>query len=535
MSNSGGDYTRDYSGDNDHYTNSRRGNRPSATEMSRGLEDYFRAQARAGMDDADGAESNSKSEKRRIADLVNPLKTVITGSLQYNQKKRSIPGTMKFKDGARWYESCDFAGDEENPPADVLSIVFMIDGTDSRQYDRNIIFKKIVMFCGEAKAQGYVGRISVSLCLVGDATCDEIPIQAGHFESDERLDEILAKFVVEGGGGGTGQESYELAALLYAMKSKLDCYDKRGQKGIFIMLVDEGFYPKVSKEQAEKYLGIHLAKDMDSAEVWQMLQEKYHVFPVYLETEWEEHKAGIDKEIEKRLRAAGGMFENVDIRCSLMWNSFDDLDLHCICPDGSHIYYPRNARRYCGGELDVDANGLDEKSKKPVENIRWPKGEAMKGHYRFFVNLYNYYNESSPKQIHFKAECDVNGKIETFDGDISGVGRDIPLFEFDYDPDKRPTINPAKKYDGYKKETVLNQFASVVPRSQILTLRDPARIIDLALAILAELGGVSQDEYDEHMAARGQEDYKRQEVRAAMEPLVNSRKVVEQEGDLANL
>jgi len=57
-------------------------------------------------------------------------------------------------------------------------------------------------------------------------------LQVGQFEADMRLDDVLSKIWLEEGGGGTGQESYELAAYFYAKKSILDCL-KRGDKGIF--------------------------------------------------------------------------------------------------------------------------------------------------------------------------------------------------------------------------------------------------------------------------------------------------------------
>jgi hypothetical protein len=46
---------------------------------------------------------------------------------------------------------------------------------------------------------------------IGDATCDRVPIAMGEFEAgDEKLEETAARFLLEGGGGGSRQESYEL-------------------------------------------------------------------------------------------------------------------------------------------------------------------------------------------------------------------------------------------------------------------------------------------------------------------------------------
>ena len=339
---------------------------------------------------------------------------------------------------------------------------------------------------------------------------------------------------MERGGGGTGQESYELAALLYAERTKLDSLDKRGEKGFFFFVGDEGFYPKVSAREAKEHLGIDLPEDLGSAEVFRRLREFYEVFFIYPASSWEERKRDIDKEIEARVKAAGGMYENVDVRCSLKWDSYDDLDIHCYCPDGSHIYYPRGERRACGGELDVDANGLDEKTIKPVENIRWPKGEAPAGRYRFIVNFYGRHNGSSGS-VPFTAELEVNGKIETVKGEAKKVGDNVSVFDFVYDPDARQEIDPNNKYAGYDDALIKAQWASVLPEDHILLINDPRRIADIIIGVLALHSGTSLDDYDEDMKGRDQTDAQRADVGNALRSLSNRFATAEVEGDLDSL
>src|SRR5262249_44926230 len=126
-----------------------------------------------------------------------------------------------------------------------------------------------------------------------------------------------------------------------------------------------------------------------------------------------QRQAAIDDEIRQRLVLAGGRFDKVSIRASLLWDNRNDLDLHCLTPGGEHIYFSAK-KSNCGGELDVDRNASGE-TDKPVENIRWPKGLARPGRYKFWVENYRYH-ERDQGPIPFRAELEVDGKIQTFQG-----------------------------------------------------------------------------------------------------------------------
>ena len=84
------------------------------------------------------------------------------------------------------------------------------------------------------------------------------------------------------------------------------------------------------------------------------------------------------KELRSRLEREGA--ESSDVQISLMWNNYNDLDLHVVCPSGERIH-GGNRESACGGELDVDANVRPE-TKKPVENVVWPEGKAPVEHTR---------------------------------------------------------------------------------------------------------------------------------------------------------
>ena len=80
-------------------------------------------------------------------------------------------------------------------------------------------------------------------------------------------------------------------------------------------------------------------------------------------------------ELQARLEREGA--KSSDVQISLMWNNYNDLDLHVVCPSGERIH-GGNKKSACGGELDVDANVRAE-TRKPVENVFWEDGTAPAG------------------------------------------------------------------------------------------------------------------------------------------------------------
>lgn len=123
--------------------------------------------------------------------------------------------------------------------------------------------------------------------------------------------------------------------------------------------------------------------------------------------------------IKDRVKAAGGQVENVAMRVSLSWINFDDLDLHVIEPDGTHIYFSTKQSRNSGGTLDVDMNAGGGMTREPVENIRWTR-KPPNGTYQVYVN--NFAKRESV-DVGFVVELESPHGMDTFRFDKAVPGR----------------------------------------------------------------------------------------------------------------
>lgn len=379
-------------------------------------------------------------------------------------------------------------------------IVVALDVTRSRGDDTKLVYEKLPVLMGQIERFGYATGAGISFAAIGDANSDQAPLQVGQFEADNRLDEMLSRIWIEEGGGGTGQESYELAAYYYAKTNCVQLLQGKSGKGYFFFVGDEGFYPNVRKEHVMRLMGDQLPNDLPSEEVFRRLSEKFEVFLIFPKKNFQQRKADIDAEIRQRVVAAGGMYEGVDLRASLIWDNRNDLDLHVITPANEHIYYGAK-KASCDGWLDVDMNVRGETT-KPVENVRWAKGQARQGTYRVFVRNYRFH-EASPAPTPFKVEVEINGEVQHFEGTISpkletGEASDVFISQFDYAPaatkaasagvDKNS--NADQSYSNYSDDVILKQWETVIPKERILRISDAKSFTDVFLGALAITGGI---------------------------------------------
>ena len=125
-----------------------------------------------------------------------------------------------------------------------------------------------------------------------------------------------------------------------------------------------------------------------------------------------------EDEFAERLAREGA--KTGDVQISLIWNNYNDLDLHVVCPSGERIFFD-NRNSKCGGELDVDMN-VKPASRKPVENVYWPEGKAPRGTYKVYIHHYAKHNKgfrSNKDPTEFRLLVDMEGTKKEFKGEIS--------------------------------------------------------------------------------------------------------------------
>ncbi len=135
-------------------------------------------------------------------------------------------------------------------------------------------------------------------------------------------------------------------------------------------------------------------------------------------------------EMNQRLKREGAKTGSIQI--SLIWNNYNDIDLHCIDPNREEIYYGHR-RSLSGGELDVDMNAGGPNSNEPVENIYWDQSNAVKGKYKVFIKHFrnhNCYDCSDPTEYFVRIK--YNNIIKEFRGEISYGQPKREIFSFNY-------------------------------------------------------------------------------------------------------
>lgn len=173
--------------------------------------------------------------------------------------------------------------------------------------------------------------------------------------------------------------------------------------------------------------------------------------------------------LDQRLKREGAKTGSIQI--SLMWDNYNDIDLHCIDPNGEEIYYGHK-NSFSGGELDVDMNAGGPNSKEPVENIYWENESAIQGKYVVYLNHYSNhgcYDCNDPTDYFVRVK--YNNIIKEFRGSITKGQPKREIFTFNYNDAKFGEIELSERnveiLDKYIKGASTKELAFVALQNLI--------------------------------------------------------------------
>ena len=174
------------------------------------------------------------------------------------------------------------------------------------------------------------------------------------------------------------------------------------------------------------------------------------------------YTGGVADSIKEKVKKAGGTVEG-ELRISLNWFNFDDLDLHVIEPNKNRIYYGAKRSPVSLGFLDVDMNAGTGTSRSAVENIIFEhKQRMLEGEYTVIVNNFS---RRETIDCGYAIEVECNGVLANFESKTSpSSGNSDVVIKFNYDKKNGIAINGESKQKVFSKEKwalKTNQFIKV--------------------------------------------------------------------------
>ncbi len=164
-----------------------------------------------------------------------------------------------------------------HPESQAVAVLFDVTGS-MHDVPRLLAEQKLGKLMATLVKKGILEHPHVLFGGIGDYTSDEAPLQVGQFEGGNEMDEALTNIWLEGGGGGSSQESYDLALYYMARHTDMDCFKKRGKKGYLFIIGDEGLYSKVGKQAVLDVIGDRIQEDIPVDQIVAEAKEKFEIF-----------------------------------------------------------------------------------------------------------------------------------------------------------------------------------------------------------------------------------------------------------------
>jgi hypothetical protein len=180
----------------------------------------------------------------------------------------------RFNLAKKSFRECRNSKDSPN----ATPITIFIDGTGSMGKAAHDVMNKMHQMFENLIKEKAVAYPQLSLGVVGDATCDKVPLQVSEFEIDNNIiDDNVDELYLEGMGGGTKQESYELALYFLANMVQADCFDNGG-KGFAFIIGDEMPYETIKKDYLKRVCGVDVQEDIPLEAIMDDVNSKWDLY-----------------------------------------------------------------------------------------------------------------------------------------------------------------------------------------------------------------------------------------------------------------
>lgn len=170
-----------------------------------------------------------------------------------------------------------------NPTSNALAI--FLDGTGSMNGISDYMIRDgLGNLARELYIRKPVSDPHIMFGVVGDvAAGDAAPLQVTQFESDVQLVDQLVNFWLVNGGGANNSESYTLPWYFAAMKTSIDCFEKRGKKGYLFTIGDDGPPDVIRATEFARVFGPGEYQDMTAKQLYELVSRQYNVYHLLIE------------------------------------------------------------------------------------------------------------------------------------------------------------------------------------------------------------------------------------------------------------
>jgi len=187
---------------------------------------------------------------------------------------------------------------DEHPESVAIGVLLDVTGS---MHTTPITMQKSLPKLMDAVKEAGIAHPQILFGAVGDHRSDAVPLQVGQFEAGIEMDDDLGRVFMEGGGGGSYEESYDLAMYFFARHTVCDCFEKRGRKGYLFVIGDEHAYETTPKNTIKGICGDSPQDDVPFADTLRELQAKWEVYFIIPNMTAHYHDAELRRYWEDRL------------------------------------------------------------------------------------------------------------------------------------------------------------------------------------------------------------------------------------------